>query len=154
MPDDDGASASPRLLACQQCKKRFTRPENLARHMKTRESHRLHTKPSCLVISSVVILSQETPLWFVIPDLGILVTPIAFKLYSAIQLSLTRFVNKTTPLRSTVARRVQGNSPEVISVESTSFYTSDLGPRPKSQSYGTSQLQQMPPRCKSHRFSR
>lgn len=25
------------LLACEQCDKRFTRPENLTRHMKTRE---------------------------------------------------------------------------------------------------------------------
>jgi len=42
MPDEDGAAASSRILACQQCSKRFTRPENLARHLKTRESHHLH----------------------------------------------------------------------------------------------------------------
>ncbi|KAF1926888.1 uncharacterized protein M421DRAFT_186307 [Didymella exigua CBS 183.55] len=37
MPDEDIAN-NAKALACQQCEKRFTRPENLARHMKTRES--------------------------------------------------------------------------------------------------------------------
>lgn len=38
MPDDEHVIASDAArLVCQQCDKRFTRPENLARHMKTRE---------------------------------------------------------------------------------------------------------------------
>lgn len=32
-----GTAPEARRLVCQQCDKRFTRPENLARHMKTRE---------------------------------------------------------------------------------------------------------------------
>jgi hypothetical protein len=38
MTDDEHDTATDaKRLVCQQCDKRFTRPENLARHMKTRE---------------------------------------------------------------------------------------------------------------------
>ncbi|KAH6629330.1 fungal-specific transcription factor domain-containing protein [Boeremia exigua] len=47
MSDEGSIAASSRLLACQQCSKSFTRPENLARHMKTHDTVRKHCCQVC-----------------------------------------------------------------------------------------------------------
>ncbi|KAJ4983544.1 C2H2 type zinc finger domain protein [Stagonosporopsis vannaccii] len=47
MSDEGGTASNSGLLACEQCEKRFTRPENLARHMKTHDQIRKHSCQTC-----------------------------------------------------------------------------------------------------------